>query len=156
MQRSSDLFRYFSALFLTALTAFLSLPVNSPPPMAMVQVLSRPTPAPFNFYKIYRRVPIASYSSGTIGQVYSQSNFNPPQELRRERYRRTMINRLFLTFDEDGLFCQAFVFRWTKLLFLSFPLVNGQLSRDELYSLSLRLNIFPKFHRFLKQTSTGK
>lgn len=34
-----------------------------------------------------------------------------------------------------------------------FPLGNGELSKDEFYSLSLRLNIFPRFHRYFKETN---
>ncbi|UJR09586.1 hypothetical protein I4U23_013821 [Adineta vaga] len=104
-------------------------------PIAMVHFIDRSTPVMYsqlNSYKIYRRIPLLSSSNNN---AYSPTNSNHQQELKRERYRRTMIDRLFTFFDED---------------------VNGQLSKDELYSLSLRLNIFPKFHRFLKQTSTGK
>jgi hypothetical protein len=81
-------------------------------------------------YKIYR--PIPSYANGMIVQVHNPANFSNQEPLKRERYRRKMIDRMFLSFDEDS---------------------NGQLSKDELYSLSLRLNIFPKIHHFLKKTS---
>ncbi|CAF1136162.1 unnamed protein product [Rotaria sp. Silwood1] len=90
----------------------------------------------FNNYKIYRHIPISSYSNNGIVQVYNQRNFNNQQQerqLRRERYRRIMIDKIFFIFDEDA---------------------NGQLTKDELYSLSLRLNIFPKFHHFLKKNSS--
>ena len=79
-------------------------------------------------YKIYR----PSYPNGAIVQVHNPANFSNQQPLKRERYRRKMLDRIFLLFDEDA---------------------NGQLSKDELYSLSLRLNIFPKLHLFLKKTS---
>jgi hypothetical protein len=79
-------------------------------------------------YKIYQ----PSYPNGAIVQVHNPVNFSNQQPLKRERYRRKMIDRIFLLFDEDA---------------------NGQLSKDELYSLSLRLNIFPKYHLFLKKTS---
>jgi hypothetical protein len=67
-----------------------------------------------------------------IVQVHNPENFSSQQPLKRERYRRQMIDWMFLSFDEDS---------------------NGQLSKDELYSLSLRLNIFPKIHYFLKKIS---
>ncbi|CAF4676754.1 unnamed protein product, partial [Rotaria sp. Silwood2] len=87
-------------------------------------------------YKIYRHIPISSYSNNAIVQANYQRNLNnQQQQLRRERYRRIMIDRIFLIFDEDA---------------------NGQLTKDELYSLSLRLNIFPKYHHFLKKNSLWK
>ncbi|CAF1191566.1 unnamed protein product [Rotaria magnacalcarata] len=85
-------------------------------------------------YNVYRHIPIPSYSNHAVIQVYGNKNFNNQQQLRRERYRRTMIDRMFLMFDDDA---------------------DGQLTKDELYSLSLHLNIFPKIHHFLKQMFYG-
>ncbi|CAF1062818.1 unnamed protein product [Adineta steineri] len=134
----------FIFLFLILTTPSNALPIykaNSPPssyPAAIVQVIDHSTssmyPPQVNSYKVYRRLPIPSYSNGAVGQVYDQTNVNRQQELKRERYRRTMIDKMFSLFDED---------------------VNGQISKDELYSLTLRLNIFPKVHHFLKQTSSS-
>ncbi|CAF3298662.1 unnamed protein product [Rotaria socialis] len=86
-------------------------------------------------YNVYRHIPIASYSNNAVIQVYDDKNLNNQPQLRRERYRRAMIDRMFLMFDEDA---------------------DGQMTKDELYSLSLRLNIFPKMHHFLKQSSIRK
>jgi len=123
-------------------------------PAAIVQITDNSTPTSLNSYKVYRRLPISSYSNGAPVHVYDQTNLINQQQLKRERYRRTMIDRIFLLFDEDGLFLIKFLF---TLIFFFFPnLANGQLSKDELYTLSLRLNIFPKLHRFFKQTSSRK
>ncbi|CAF1440691.1 unnamed protein product [Rotaria sordida] len=108
-----------------------------------IQVTTPRTPSnhlQLNNYNIYQHIPISSYSNSGFVQVYNQRNFHNQQQqqqkqLRRERYRRIMIDRMFLIFDEDA---------------------NGQLTKDELYSLSLRLNIFPKFHHFLKKNSLWK
>jgi hypothetical protein len=58
---------------------------------------------PINTYKIYQHHPIPSYSNGAVVQVSDQTNFNNRQQLKRERYRRIMIDRMFSIFDEDGL-----------------------------------------------------
>ena len=39
-------------------------------------------------------------------------------------------------------------------LFYFYFIGNGQLTKDELYSMALRSNMFPKFHHYLKQTPT--
>ncbi|CAF4581227.1 unnamed protein product [Rotaria sp. Silwood1] len=112
-------------------------------------------------YKVYRRISnpvqqqlknIPSYSNGAVVNIYDQTNFinqhqqhqqqpsmivrnsneqQAPLQLKRERQRRAMIDRIVSIFDEDG---------------------DGQLEKDELYSLALRSNMFPKFHQYLKQT----
>jgi hypothetical protein len=67
---------------------------------------------PQQTYKVYRRFQnqqlnnIPSYSNGASVQVYDQQlnvqNSNTLQ-LRRERQRRAMIDRMVILFDEDGL-----------------------------------------------------
>ena len=63
------------------------------------------TPSPTDPYRVYRHMPILlanlqpSYSNGGTVQVHSQRNFS---QLRRERHRRAMIDRLLLAFDDDG------------------------------------------------------
>ncbi len=94
-------------------------------PIARVQLTDRSTYSqqPFN---IYRRYPIQqqqqlnnipSYSNGAVVQVYDQTSQqqssafvqqNPNQQkltlqLRRERQRRSMIDKIVVLFDEDGL-----------------------------------------------------
>jgi len=59
-----------------------------------------------------------------------------------------MIDKIVLLFDEDGLLLLFF-----KLILFRY-LGNGQLTKDELYSMALRSNMFPKFHYYLKQTLT--
>ena len=54
-------------------------------------------------YKIYRHFPILSYSNGVEIQTHNQIHAGNQKQLRRERYRRTMINNMFLLFDENGL-----------------------------------------------------
>ncbi|CAF0777041.1 unnamed protein product [Rotaria sordida] len=138
-------------------------------PIAMVQLTDRSL-YPQSLYKVYRRMSnpvqqqkqqqqqqlknIPSYSNGAVINIYDQTNFinqqqqqqqqsamifqNPNEQqltlqLKRERQRRTMIDRMVSMFDEDG---------------------DGQLERDELYSMALRSNMFPKFHHYLKQASS--
>ena len=76
-------------------------------PVAMVQIVDRVTTSTshpqVNSYKIYRRIPHSSYSNHAVEHAYSPTNINHQQEFKRERYRRTMIERLFTSFDEDGL-----------------------------------------------------
>jgi hypothetical protein len=89
-------------------------------PAAMVQITDNSTPTiypPINSYKVYRRLPISSYSNGAAVHVYDQTNLINQQQLKRERHRRTMIDRIFLLFDEDGLFLIKFLF--TILFFFS-------------------------------------
>lgn len=124
--------------------------VTSPLPIAMVQLANR-SPYPQQSFKIYRRLPnpVPSYPNNAIVQIYDQTNYNQQQpssmivqnpnqqqitlQLKRERQRRTMIDKIILLFDENG---------------------DGQLTKDELYSMALRSNMFPKFHHYLKQTPT--
>jgi hypothetical protein len=109
-------------------------------PINIVQLTDHPQ---INTYQVYRRFPsptqkiLPSYSNNAGIRVYDQTNSNnqQKQQLRRERQRRIMIDKLFLLFDEDG---------------------NRQLSKDELHTLGLRLNIFPKVHHFLKQMPSQK
>jgi hypothetical protein len=61
----------------------LSFPINK------LQLTDISTPSVYT-YKIYRSHP----------EAFVQ------QQLKRERYRRTMIDRLFSKFDDDGLFSQ--------------------------------------------------
>ncbi|UJR36515.1 hypothetical protein I4U23_029236 [Adineta vaga] len=113
-------------------------------PVAMVQLSDRPVYP--QSYKMYRRFPNQQvnthpgYSNAAVVQVRQpaavilQNHPNEQQltlQLRRERQRRAMIDKMVTLFDEDG---------------------NGQLTKEELYSLALRSNIFPKFHYYLKQT----
>ncbi|CAF1364153.1 unnamed protein product, partial [Adineta ricciae] len=141
----------FIFLFLTCQTS--SLPLYQTPsvnynqqglPAAMVQ-LSDGSVYPQQAYKVYRRIPnqqmnaIPMYSNAVAVQVQQPPTVvlqTPNQQqftlqIRRERQRRAMIDRMVTLFDDDG---------------------NGQLTRDELYSMALRSNIFPKFHYYLKQT----
>lgn len=105
-------------------------------------------------YRVYRRMPnpIPSYSNGAVVQNYDQQQ--PPQaiiqdqQIRRERQRRAMVEKIVTIFDEDGEFI-----RFVLLPSTCFHLGNGQLTKDELYSMALRSNMFPKFHYYLKQTS---
>ena len=72
------------------------------------------------------------------------------QQLQRERQRRAMIDRMLALFDEDGE--NEIWILIQSSLFSLFALGNGQLTKDELYSMALRSNMFPKFHYYLKQT----
>ncbi|CAF1366054.1 unnamed protein product, partial [Adineta ricciae] len=113
-------------------------------PVAMVQ-LSDGSVYPQQPYKFYRRIPnqqingIPMYSNAVAVQVQQPPTVvlqTPNQQqftlqIRRERQRRAMIDRMVTLFDDDG---------------------NGQLTKDELYSMALRSNIFPKIHYYLKQT----
>ncbi len=151
--------------------------IQQPPsslPVAMIQLTDRYPQQSFN---VYRRFPnpiqqqqqqqinnIPSYSNGASVQIYDQTNFNNQQQssaivqnpnpqqltlqIRRERQRRAIIDKIVLIFDEDGLF---FCFLFQLIFFYSIG--NGQLTKDELYSMALRSNMFPKFHYYLKQTS---
>lgn len=78
----------------------------------------------------------ASYANGAQVQINDRHQVKLPslqeEQYRRERQRRMMIEKLFHLFDEDG---------------------NGQLTNDELYSMALRSNIFPKIHSYLKQST---
>jgi hypothetical protein len=72
------------------------------------------------------------------------------EQLRRERQRRTMVDRMLALFDDDGQSLnRAFDLSYVDDYFLG----NGQLTKDELYSMALRSNMFPKIHYYLKQTS---
>ncbi|CAF2524319.1 unnamed protein product [Rotaria sp. Silwood2] len=132
-------------------------------PVAMVQLSDRSLYHPQPSYKVYRRISnpvqqqlknIPSYSNGAVIKIYDQTNFihhhqqqqqqssmivqNPNEQqltlqLKRERQRRVMIDRIVSIFDDDG---------------------DGQLEKDELYSMALRSNMFPKFYQYLKQTSS--
>lgn len=68
----------------------------------MSQLPEHSTPSMYT-YKVYRHHPIPSYPNGAIVQVSDQTNVNNQKQLKRERYRRTMIHRMFAKFDEDGL-----------------------------------------------------
>ncbi len=114
-------------LFLTSQTN--ALPIYQPYiqqtqsnlPIARVQLTDRSVYSPQSF-NVYRRYPnpiqqkqvnqIPSYSNGANVQIYDQTNFNNQQQslammqnqqLRRERQRRAMIEKIFIIFDEDGL-----------------------------------------------------
>lgn len=63
----------------------------------------------YNRYKVYRHIPIPSYSNNAPIQVYDNKNLNNQQQLKRERYRRSMIDRMFIIFDEDGSLFQHFI-----------------------------------------------
>jgi len=103
--------------------------IQQPPsslPVARVELTDRSYPQ--QTFKVYRRFPnpiqqplnnIPSYSNGAVVQVYDQTNFinqqqssvivqNSNQQLtlqiRRERQRRAMIDKIVTIFDEDGLF----------------------------------------------------
>lgn len=92
----------------------------------MVQLNDR-SMYPQQSFKVYRRFPhsnIPSYSNAAYVHVHNQQqqssiivqNTNEQQfalQIRRERQRRAMIDRMVLLFDEDGLFL-------FKLIFLSF------------------------------------
>ncbi len=72
-------------------------------PIDRVQLTDRSTPS-IHSYKFYRVHSTPNYPNEVIVQVSDQTNFfNQQQQLTRERYRRTMIDRLFSKFDEDGL-----------------------------------------------------
>lgn len=85
---------------------------------------------------------IPSYPNGMIVQIRNENQ----RQFKRERYRRSMIDRLFSQFDDDGLSLSLVKINNSLFSFLA----DGQLSKDELYSFSLRLNIFPRVHYFLK------
>jgi hypothetical protein len=87
----------------------------------MVQLTDR-SMYPQQFFKVYRRFPntiqsqfnnIPSYSNAAVVQVHNQQqtsiivqNSNEQQftlQIRRERQRRAMIDRMVSLFDEDGL-----------------------------------------------------
>ncbi|CAF1066154.1 unnamed protein product [Didymodactylos carnosus] len=96
-----------------------------------------------------QRLRVPSYSNGGLTQIldqtaYSQNNVNNnignssiiqqniqqvTNNIRRERQRRAMIDKMLILFDDDG---------------------NGQLDANEFFSMSLRTNMFPKFHNYLK------
>ncbi|CAF0735013.1 unnamed protein product [Adineta steineri] len=153
-------FRLILFIFLFLTTHTNALPayptqMNYNQPSVPVQLNDRSIYPTQQTFKVYRRFPtqiqqqqqqfnnIPSYSNAAIVQVHSQQNptiyvqnSNEQQytlQLRRERQRRAMIDRMVTLFDEDG---------------------NGQLTKDELYSMALRSNAFPRFHSYLKQTST--
>ena len=116
-------------------------------------------------YRTYQRYPtqqlnnnnlnsIPSYSNGAYVQIYNPQSaifmHNSNQlQIRRERQRRAMIDRLVVLFDEDG-WCLKIAH--IRILSSFFRLGNGQLTKEELYSMAIRSNTFPKFHQFLKQT----
>jgi hypothetical protein len=96
-------------------------PSPSSLPVAMVQLTDR-SMYPQQFFKVYRRFPntiqsqfnnIPSYSNAAVVQVHNQQqtsiivqNSNEQQftlQIRRERQRRAMIDRMVSLFDEDGL-----------------------------------------------------
>ena len=133
-----------------------------------------PPPSSFNSAKAYRhysipsqqqqqlRQPIPSYSNGAQVQisnlVYRPQQQQQPissamnnnvmnQQLQREQQRRAMIDKMLALFDDDGENNL-----WSSIEFSSFSLGNGQLTKDELYSMALRSNMFPKLHYYLKQT----
>ena len=127
----------------------------------MVQ-LSDGSVYPQQAYKVYRRLPnqqinaIPMYSNAVAVQVQQPPTVvlqTPNQQqfalqIRRERQRRAMIDRMVTLFDDDG----STFFECLRLIFIRFCLGNGQLTKDELYSMALRSNIFPKLHYYLKQT----
>jgi hypothetical protein len=139
----------------------------SPLPVAMVQLSDRFV-YPQQTYKVYRRFPnlnnVPSYSNGAMVQIHDQTNqqqqptsiiqnSNTQQltlQLRRERQRRSMIDRMVILFDDDGLLNSVFLIKISFFISIG----NGQLTKDELYSMALRSNMFPKFHYYLKQIST--
>lgn len=147
----------FLLLILTTHTHALPIPAVGPSsssslPTSNIQWMSHSTtPSPMEPYRTYRHMPILlanvqpSYSNGGTVQLHSQRNFS---QLRRERHRRAMIDRLLLIFDDDGEWpCRYFSVHSRS------HLANGEFSKDEFYSFALRLNIFPRFHQYLKQTS---
>lgn len=127
-------FELFSMFFLQV--NYIQQPA-SPLPIAMVQLTDR-SPYPQQSYQVYRRFPtpiqqpqqfnnIPSYSNGAVVQVYDQTNFNNQQQqpaaviqtpnqqqislqLRRERQRRAIIDKIVVLFDENGLFIHSFSF----------------------------------------------
>ncbi|CAF2116572.1 unnamed protein product [Rotaria magnacalcarata] len=132
-------------------------PTQKPLPTPMVKITDRSL-YPQHSYKVHRRISkpiqpqlphIPSYSNGAGIKIYDQTNTNHRQEqpwlitfqnpneqqltiqLKRERQRRAMIEKMVTLFDEDG---------------------NGHLEKDELYSMALRSHVFPKFYQYLKQT----
>ncbi len=110
-------------LFLVNYNQPQSLQSPSSLPVAMVQLTDR-SMYPQQFFKVYRRFPatiqsqfnnIPSYSNAAVVQVHNQQQSssiivqNPNEQqftlqIRRERQRRAMIDRMVSIFDEDGLF----------------------------------------------------
>lgn len=84
-------------------------------PVAMVQLADQ-SAHPLQSYRVYRRMPnpIPSYSNGAVVQNYDQQQQQPPQaiiqdqQIRRERQRRAMIEKIVTIFDEDGNFIWIF------------------------------------------------
>jgi hypothetical protein len=109
-------------LFLVNYNQPQSLQSPSSLPVAMVQLTDR-SMYPQQFFKVYRRFPatiqsqfnnIPSYSNAAVVQVHNQQQSssiivqNPNEQqftlqIRRERQRRAMIDRMVSLFDEDGL-----------------------------------------------------
>jgi hypothetical protein len=106
---------FFELIFGLFLVNYNQQPPSSLP-VARVQLTDRSTYSQQSF-KVYRRFPnsiqqqlnnIPSYSNGAVVQIYDQTNFNNQQQLtlqiRRERQRRAIIEKIVTIFDEDGLF----------------------------------------------------
>lgn len=69
-------------------------------------------PYPHHSYKLHRRISkpiqpqlplIPSYSNGAVVKIYDQPELLSVQ-VKRERQRRAMIDRMLTMFDEDGLY----------------------------------------------------
>ena len=121
-------------------------------PIAMVQLTDRSVYSPQTF-NVYRRFPNPMQQQIhriPPVQIYESSNVQN-QQLRRERQRRAMVDKMITMFDDDGMKSS----RLYSSICSSLRLGNGQLTSEELYSMALRSNIFPKFHHYLKQTSAS-
>ncbi len=110
----------FMFLFLTSQANSLPIYVQQTPspglPLTMVEINDRSAYSPHTF-NVYRRYPnsiqqqqinrIPSYSNSAFVQVYDQqqqvSASVQNQQLRRERQRRAMVDKMVIIFDEDGI-----------------------------------------------------
>ncbi len=96
--------------------AYIQQPPPSGLPVAMVGLTDRSPYSPQSF-NVYRRFPtptqqqqvnrIPSYSNGAVVQIYDQQQSSAivqNHQLKRERQRRAMIEKIVTIFDEDGRF----------------------------------------------------
>ena len=136
--------KYFRSRFFGINFCLVNYNQQSPSslPVAMVQLTDRSHPQ--QSFKVYRRFPnpiqqqlnnIPSYSNGAVVQIYDQTNINNQQQsspivqnpnqqqqqftlqVRRERQRRAMIEKIVTMFDEDGWLLFFFLFRFILFLF---------------------------------------